>query len=222
MTDKNIIAFVHAKSTSQRVKNKNMRMLGNKHLFCHAISNAKDCKLINKVVIDSDAEEILQIGRTFGAEMLKRPSRLATNEATGDDLMYWQAQNYPTSDIVLQVIPTSPFIQSSTIEQAITVILEKNCDSVVGVYSEAFYEWYDGKPSYLRNDGTIPNSFELKKTIYETTGLYINQTQFVLAQRKRINHDNCYLLQLSKLESLDINTEEDFEFAEIVWKGLHS
>ena len=89
------------------------------------------------------------------------------------------------------------------------------------MYEDAFYTWVNGKPAYFKSDGSIPNSFELAKTIYETTGLYVNYTKAVLQTKRRLNPEKCLSKLLSKIESIDINTPEDFEFAEIIWKGLH-
>ncbi len=216
-----IVAFVHAKGSSTRVPSKNMRILGDMPLFCHAIMNAKQATLVDAVIIDSDSDEILEIGIKYGAIPLKRPSELATNLTTGDDLAYWQASNYPMAKIVLQVIPTAPFLRSESIDNAIRLLLDNSgVDSIAGVYEEALYTWVDGKPNYYKEDGTIPNSFELGKTMYETTGLYINYTEAVLKNHRRLNPENCMPYVLSKIETTDINTLEDFEFAELLWKGM--
>jgi CMP-N-acetylneuraminic acid synthetase len=217
-----VIAFVHAKGTSERVPGKNMRLLGHKPLFCHAILNALNSRLVTKVVIDSESDEILAIGEKYGAIPLKRPAELATNRTTGDDLAYWQASNYPNAEIVLQVIPTSPFLRSSSIDRAINMILEMGVDSVVGVFAEVLYKWAGGKPTYFRADGSIPNSAEMSPVVYETTGLYVNRTSFVLVNKRRMNANSCVPLYLSRIEAIDINTVEDFEFALVVWKGLRS
>lgn len=222
MLSKEIVAFVHAKGSSTRVPSKNLRILGDKPLFCHAITNALNAKLVTKVVIDSDNDEILEKGAKFGAIPLKRPAELATNLATGDDLAYWQASNAKESLIVLQVIPTAPFLKSESIDGAIQLLLDNpTVDSVAGVYEDALYRWENGAPAYYKPDGTIPNSFEMGKIIYETTGLYLNYTKSVLENRRRLNPLNCKPFLLSKIESVDINTMEDFEFAEFLWKGMH-
>ena len=57
--------------------------------------------------------------------------------------------------------------------------------------------------------------------VYETTGIYVNYTRAVLKTKKRLNPDNCLPCILNKIETVDINIMEDFEFAEIVWKGIH-
>ncbi len=216
-----VVAFVHAKGTSTRVISKNKRMLGDMPLFCHAIHNALNSAKVDIVVIDSDDDEILSIGKEHGALPLKRPPELANNNATGDDLAYWQASNFPLSDICIQVVPTAPFLKPESIDNSIKILLnDRNLSSVVGVYEEAFYKWENGKPTYYNDDGTIPNSFELGKTIYETTGMYANHTKTILKLKKRLNPESCKPYLLSRIETIDINTEDDFDFATIVWNGL--
>lgn len=216
-----VVAFVHAKGSSTRVPSKNMKMLGDRPLFCHAIAHAQEASLVDAVVIDSDDEKILEIGEKYGAIPLKRPGELATNLATGDDLAYWQASNFPLSKIVLQVVPTAPFLRAVSVDRAIQILLKHpEMDSVAGVYEDALYIWEDGIPKYYNEDGTIPNSFEMKKTVYETTGLYVNYTKDVLRTGKRLNPKKCIPCVLSKLESIDINTMEDLELAETIYYGI--
>ncbi|MEL6963272.1 MAG: acylneuraminate cytidylyltransferase family protein [Pseudomonadota bacterium] len=216
-----VVAFVHAKGQSTRVPGKNMRKLGDAPMFCHAIRNALACELIDLVVIDSENDEILELGKRYGAKPLRRPPELASNATTGDDLMYWQASNYKDSRLVMQAVPTAPFIRPDTYAAAIQAIDEHDVDSVCACGKEAFYPWVDGRPAYFRADGTIPNSFELAPLIFETTGLYVTKTAHALAHKKRMNVESCYPLVVSKIEVLDINTAEDFDLAETVWHGLN-
>lgn len=220
MVEGRVIAFVHAKGSSSRVPNKNLRVLGDKPLFCHAITNASMSESIDTVVIDSDSDDILSIGETYGAVPIKRPPELASNAVTGDELAYWQASLAPESQVVVQVVPTSPFIRPETIDKAVREVLQNGKDSAVGVFQEALYIWVNGRPAYYLEDGTIPNSFEMDKITYETTGLYANKTEAVLVSRKRTTVENVALVQLSKIESVDINDLDDFDLAEIIWRGM--
>jgi CMP-N-acetylneuraminic acid synthetase len=217
-----VVAFVHAKGTSERVPSKNLRMLGDRPLFCHAIANARAAARVDIVVIDSDSDEILRIGQEHGAVPLKRPAELATNACSGDQLAYWQASSYPESTIVLQVIPTAPFLAPTSIERAVEMLGAQDIDSVVGVFSDVFYSWKNGRPAYYRSDGTLPNSSELEATVFETTGLYANRTEAVLRTRRRMNPERAAPIHLSRLEAVDINTPEDFTFAEILCRGLEA
>lgn len=215
-----VVAFVHAKGHSDRVPSKNLQILGDRPLFCHAIANALACSIIDSVVIDSDSDEILWLGQRHGAIPLRRPGELATNTATGDDLAYWQASNVPSSAVVAQVVPTSPFLQPKTIEKAVAEILVNGKDSALSVFKESLYTWEGEKPSYHLADGRIPNSFEMEPYVFETTGLYANKTSSVLNNGKRITVENAALIPVTRIEAVDVNTEEDFEFARIILRGM--
>lgn len=228
ITPDSTVAFVHAKGTSERFPGKNLRKLGGIPLVCHAIRNALAAKEIDHVVIDSDSDEILAVGEEAGAIPLKRPDFLATNAITGDDLAYWQAWNAKQSAIIVQVVPTSPFVLPLSIDGAVRQIKVararpyKDIVGVAGVLCQRIYRWEDGKPAYYC-DGRIPNSNDLRETVHETTGLYAIQTHYALTHRRRIpSPKQCGWQMLSYVEAIDINGPGEFTFAEIVWKGMNA
>lgn len=220
MNGPRVVAFVHAKGWSERVPGKNLRWLGDRPLFCHAIAIARATRGVDEVVIDSDHDEILHIGARHGATPLRRPAALAASTATGDDLAFWQASSRPASEIVLQVVPTAPFLLPASVERAIALLAEPGVHSVAGVFSEALYTWVKGRPAYYDAAGRIPNSQNLAPTTWETTGLYGNRTGTVLESRRRLDPERCRPVPLTRIEAIDVNTPADFAFAETVWRGL--
>ena len=217
------VAFVHAKGSSERVPGKNLRRLGDRPLFCHAIAIARAAALVDEVVIDSDADEILRLGAEHGATPLRRPASLATNATTGDELAAWQAHSRPHAEFVVQVIPTAPFLQPRSVDLALEMLEnDAAANSVAGVTSDALYLWEDGKPAYFLPDGRIPNSSTMRPHVWETTGLYANRAAFVREHRRRMDVSAVRPLLLGRIEAIDVNTPEDFEFAELVWRGLHA
>ena len=112
-----ILAMIPARIGSERLKYKNLALVNKKPLIYYAITKALKCKLIDKVIIDSDSDKILQVGKSFGATPIKRPQNLATNKISGDNLAFYQASLFPDSKVCLQVVPTSPFIQIKTLEE---------------------------------------------------------------------------------------------------------
>ena len=151
-------AVVHAKGTSNRVPGKNLRLLGDRPLFCWAIDNALASRAVDVVYIDSESETILRIGADRGAQPLRRPAALADNNTTGDDLAIWQAQAIPGATVIAQVVPTSPFVRPETISRGIAMLSESGVDSVVGVRVEPCYRWTDGHPDYLRPEDPSPTA----------------------------------------------------------------
>ena len=215
-----VVAFVQAKGTSERVPSKNKQILGDRPLFGHAIRNAKNAKLVDEVVIDSEDEEILKTGEIYGATPLKRPIELASNKSEGNAMMTWAASQRPDAEIIMQVMSTSPFIKSSTIDRSINMIKNLGINSVVSVYKQVLYVWKEGSPTHLLPDGRVPNSRFVKPTIYETTGLYVIKTESVKINKWRTDPNSCGFVEVSIIEAIDIDTPDELEFARIVYRGL--
>lgn len=219
-----IVAVIHAKGESKRLPNKNLRILGGAPLIVHSILNARKSKA-TMVVVDSDSDEILNVGLACGTKILKRPPYLAHNEITGDDLAYWQAQNFPDSEIIVQVVPTSPFTKPETINKCIDDVILGN-NSCFTMSLEKLYTWEQDEanvlyPEYYKNTKLL-NSSELSVTYVEHTGVYAFKTSFAFKYKKRIDPYSFGAVPISHMEKIDINYEDDFEFAEVVWKGLNS
>ena len=75
--------------------------------------------------------------------------------------------------------------------------------------------WQDGQPLNY-NTKKIPRTQDLKPYYVETTGLYIF-TQNVIQEKKSRIGDSPYLLEVSKIESTDINDPIDFEIADAIY-----
>ena len=79
------VAFVPARSGSERVPGKNVRLLAGHPLLAYAIETALQSGVFARVVVSTDSEEIAEIARWYGAEVpFLRPSEFAT--ATSPDI----------------------------------------------------------------------------------------------------------------------------------------
>ena len=213
-----VVAFVHAKGISERLPGKNLPVLGDRPLVCHAIEAARQSVLVDQVVIDSDDDEILAAGLTAGALPLRRPLRLASNETTGDELAYWQACAVPDARVIVQVVPTSPFLLPESITAACELVLSGTAESATGIRTTPRYTWEDGRPTYYKA-GRIPNSQDMPQIVAETTGMYAVCQDYAFRHARRLNPDSCCLVSLSAVEAVNVDTEEDFQLAEWIWRG---
>lgn len=209
-----VVAVVYAKGNSERVPGKNMRELGDVPLFWHITSTATRCQAIDKVVVDTDCDVIRNYAMNRNVAVIRRPSWLATNEATGDHLVARTAELFPSADIVVQLYPTSPFVGTVAIEKGIAAVAD-GWDSATGVQCRKQYLWTCGHPA----DKVVPSQ-HLVPTVVETTGFYVTSRKYAFLARRRVNPKSCYGVELSHIESIDIDYEEDFFFAEIVWNGI--
>lgn len=219
-TEKNpkIAAFMPVKAKSERIKNKNLKLLCGKPLFLYMLEKLVACEFIDEVFLDSESEEVFEAASNVNFKKFKRDKKLADNSTNGNKLFLNEIRA-TDAEICIQILCTSPFITPETIEKGINILTDNDkYDSVILVKKEKFYTWNTeiSRPNYDINN--IPNGCELDDTVIETTGLYIIRRNAALKTGRRIG-ENPYFLEAGSLESVDINYPEDFEVAELIMKG---
>lgn len=211
-----IVAFVPAKGASDRIKNKNLRILDGEELYKRKLRQLLGCPLIDDVYLDTESEDLIKLTDELPIKIIKRDNKLASNKTDGHELFANEVKKVK-ADIYIQALCTSPFIDSGTITRAID-ILRKNekYDSVVAVRSEKQYRWKNNRPEY--GEGRIPNSVDLADNIIESMGLYIVRGDFARKLNRRFGKKP-YLMKITPLESIDVNWPEDLELAQFIALG---
>lgn len=213
---KKIVAILPAKGNSERIDNKNCKLLDGKELFLHTLQKLLECEFIDEVYLDSESENIFEIASELKHNKLIRNPNLASNKTDGNKLFMNEVENIE-ADIYIQILCTSPFIEKETIKKGIDILVENNnFDSAVLVKKDKQYTWNKNGPIY--NIENIPNSKDLDDTIIETMGLYIVKKETAIKYNRRIGAKP-YLLEATPLESIDVNYPEDFKLAELIQAG---
>ena len=217
MSKLKVFAFVPAKGTSERVENKNMRILEGERLYVRALKTLLKCKEIDKVILDTESQEMYDKVSYLPIEFMKRDAQLANNKTDGHKMFMNEVNHYLDADIYVQLLCTSPFIKPETIDAAIkTLKTNKKYDSAILMKKEKSYFWENNKPKYDINN--IPNSKDLPDTITESMGLYVSTKESALKTNRRYGNNPLYIY--GELEELiDVNNEEDLNFANIYAKG---
>ena len=103
------IAMIPVRMGSKRIKNKNLRLLGNKPLVAYVIESAKKSGVFDEIYLNSESDIFREIANEYGIKFYKRPEVLATDDATNDDFALDFMDNID-GDILVQLLATSPFI----------------------------------------------------------------------------------------------------------------
>jgi CMP-N,N'-diacetyllegionaminic acid synthase len=125
------VALIPARSGSVRVPDKNIRLLAGHPLVAWAIAGARESGRFEAIVCSTDSDEIAEVARSYGAEVVLRPAEMAGS--TSPDIDWVQhALEGSAYDVFSILRPTSPFRRGSTIERAWQAFGE-HCDSVRAV-----------------------------------------------------------------------------------------
>jgi CMP-N-acetylneuraminic acid synthetase len=229
MNSSPVIAFLPCRKGSQRVKHKNIRRFAGIEggLAKIKIEQLVNCKKIDKIVVSTDDEEVISICETVLSSSTKeysfdqRPKELASSTTTTDDLIRYVAKIIPEGDILWTHV-TSPFITSNLYSDAITVYQElkkkKQCDSLTTVTKHQKYFWNkQGKPiNYNRSIEKWPRT-QIMEPIFElNSGMFLCNAKIYREMEDRVGV-NPYLYELTDIQAMDIDWEEDFQLAEFIW-----
>ncbi len=222
-----MLAIIPARGGSKGLPNKNIKLLIDKPLIAYTIEQALNAKMVSKVIVSTDSVEIADIAEKFGAEIpFLRPKKLATDTALAIDNYIYTVERLNLekkmnirSFVVLQ--PTSPLRTSENINEAIKLFIEKKADSIIS-YTEEQHPIYWHKK--INNDLTFSNIFEEKldnrqafgKTYYPNGAIYV--FNYNLIKQKKYYSDKSYAYIMNRKQSIDIDTIDDFEYAEFLLK----
>jgi len=147
------VAFVPARSGSERVPHKNVRPLAGHPLLAYAIATALESGRFERVVVSTDSEEIADVARWYGADVpFLRPAEFAT--ATSPDIE-WLAYTLERLDeryeLFALIRATNPFRGPDVVRRGLEQLLATpEADSLRAV---ELVKQHPGKMWLLSGDG---------------------------------------------------------------------
>lgn len=120
--DKSILAIITARGGSKGLPGKNIRLLAGKPLIGWTVEAARRSKYIDRVIVSSEALEILDMARQFGADTpFVRPRELAGDLSKQEDAvlhaMDWMEKNDKRYDYMMLLTPTTPLRDTAEIDR---------------------------------------------------------------------------------------------------------
>ena len=229
MSAPSAVAFVPARSGSERVPHKNVRPLAGHPLLAYAIATAVESGRFERVVVSTDSEEIADVARWYGADVpFLRPAEFAT--ATSPDIE-WLAYTLERLDeryeLFALVRATNPFRGPDVVRRGLEQLLATpEADSLRAV---ELVKQHPGKMWLLSGDGRTMSplldqseldvawhagQYQALPPVYsQNSALEIAWTRVVEATGTREGRMLAPFLT-EGFEGLNIDDEDDFAHAE--------
>ena len=222
-----IVALLPMKANSKRVKGKNFKSLYNKPLFEWILDSLTSLPQISKVVINTDARDILAANQLVDSERVEIRDRkpeicgdfVSMNLVIADDIA-----NVP-ADVYLMTHTTNPLLSAATIQKA----LQQFLDARENGSADSLFTVNRFQTRFYRQDGTAinhdPNNLirtqDLEPWYEENSNLYIFTAESFAATGARIGKKPI-LFETPRLESIDIDDQIDWDLAESVAQFINS
>ena len=219
---KTVLAIIPARGGSKGIPRKNIRLLAGKPLIAWTIDEAKKSKYIDRLILSSEDEEIIEVARKYGCEVpFKRPVELAQDDTPGIEPVIHAINTLEEKyDYVVLLQPTSPLRTVEDIDGCIQHCIVKGipaCVSVTEAHQNPCWMYRlddDMRLNSFVQDGVKINRRQDLPKVYVLNGaIYMAETVFINENKSFLTEETAGYI-MSGENSVDIDTEMDFAYCE--------
>ena len=213
------ICMIPARLGSKRLPKKNIRLLGGKPLISYIIEAAKCSRMFDEIYINSESDIFSSIAKEHGVSFYKRKESLATDEVQNDGFAYDFILN-TSGDVLIQLLPTSPFITGSDIKRFTQGMLFRNDDTGASVAKHQIACLKEKEPLNFSYEEPLLPSQKITPIFSYTTGIMGWTYDSFKKNMETLGHayygvkGKVGFCTLDGFATIDIDTEEDFQLAE--------
>ena len=210
--DYKITAVIPVREGSQRVKNKNIRKFGQSCLLEEKIKILKTVNGIDRIIVSSDSDKMLDIARKYNVDVHKREQYYASSQCPNHEFWTYLAENVVKSGYIMLANCVAPLIRKETYETIIHNFknLDNKYDCITTVDNVKDFIWDANKQIPINYDSNLaPNSQNLPDWIKLTFAITITSCENVI-ERHNIVGARPFFYRLTQIEAQDIDTPFDF------------
>lgn len=221
-----MIAIIPARGGSKGVPRKNIKDLCGKPLISYTIEAALKAEGIERVIVNTDDEEIAAVAKQYGAEVpFLRPAELATDTAAAADVYihtieYLMKEQGEEINQFMVLLPTTPLRTCRHIEEAMRLFSKENATTLVSMTAaETPVTWYYKKDEFGRvenagfGSGNAIANRQVSEQYYVPNGAIYILDYKLLKEKRTYYSQNTITYVMSAEDSIDIDTMFDFEMA---------
>nr|WP_321271234.1 pseudaminic acid cytidylyltransferase [uncultured Tolumonas sp.] len=224
------IAIIPARAGSKRIPHKNIKNFCGKPMISYAINMAISSNAFDSVIVSTDSEIIADIAINLGASVPFLRKKELSDDYTGtvsvisDAIIELEKINIIAKHYCC-IYATTPLLLSSDISSSFKEMNEKNADYC---FVATTYNHPIQRALKIKDDGRItpfyPN--EMSKRTQDLEIAYHDAGQFYWGKhdtwltQQNIFSNNCIPYIIPHYRAIDIDTEEDWKHAELIYSAL--
>jgi len=232
MPDAGVMAIIPARGGSKRIPHKNIRPFLGIPLLARTIARLQRASVFSRIVVSTDDDAIAQVARDAGADVpFRRDAALSDDHASTvpvirDAVERLERDGVCTSTVVA-VYPAAVFVTTEDLAQAVSLSTAPDVDYVVPVTSFAYpiqraLRWRpDGSTELFQPEHYASRSQDLEPAYHDIGQFYVGTRDAWMEERLLFSH-RTRLLRIARTRVQDIDTPEDWERAELLYRLLET
>ncbi|WP_454626240.1 pseudaminic acid cytidylyltransferase [Bradyrhizobium cenepequi] len=225
------VAVIPARGGSKRIPRKNIRDFCGKPIIAYSIEAATATGLFDEIIVSTDDHEIAAISRQFGATTpFIRPKEIA-DDFTGTNAVVKHAVSWLTErnhDVAHAccIYATAPLIEPRFIQQGYDALVGSDAAFAFSVTGYAFpiqravRLTTDGRVDALHPEHRLTRSQDLEPAYHDAGQFYWGTARAFLDNVPLFSPRSIGVI-LPRTRVQDIDTAEDWELAEFMYRALN-
>jgi pseudaminic acid cytidylyltransferase len=226
------IAVIPARGGSKRIPRKNLKSFCGKPMLNYAIEAAISSELFDRVIVSTDDDEITALAKESGAEVPFRRSAKLSNDHAGtlpviQDAIQRLEEDGSSIEMVSCIYPTVPLLSGKTLRRAGRDFLSNSGGFLIA--ATAFD--YPVQRGFFFSEDTglqmlFPEEYQTRsqdlKPVFHDAGQFYFAANNTWINSSRMYTENSRLFLLPKDKVCDIDTMEDWEWAELLYQKINA
>jgi N-acylneuraminate cytidylyltransferase len=221
------LAIITARGGSKRIPRKNIKEFCGKPILAYSIEAALSCGAFDTVMVSTDDAEIAEIARQYGAEVpFMRSEQTANDFATTPDVVREVLAEYEKRgehfEIASFIFPTAPFLTGERLREAVENLKASDADTLMPVVSFSFPPQRglvvrEGHLVFAYPQYMDARSQDLEPHYHDAGQFGVFRTE-AFARNGKFWLGKVLPMVLSEMEVQDIDTQTDWEIAEMKYR----
>jgi CMP-N-acetylneuraminic acid synthetase len=217
-----VLGLIPARGGSKGVPRKNIKLLCGKPLLEYTAESALASRLLSRVILSTEDEEIAEAGLRCGLEApFLRPRELAADDTPMLPVirhaLRWVEERGASFDAVCLLQPTNPLRRAEEIDDSVVTVLpvpaEYNPHWVYFQTGDGSLYLSTGEASPITRRQDLPPAFHREGSVYVTR-------RDVVMEGNSLYGSRLVGYRLETARSVNIDTAEDWQRAAVILSGI--
>jgi pseudaminic acid cytidylyltransferase len=226
------IAIIPARGGSKRIPGKNIKLFFDKPIIAYSIIAALKSQLFDRVLVSTDDKEIARIAQDYGAEV----PFIRDDELSGDhtgvldvvsSAVKWAINENWNVTKVCCIYATAPFININDIRRGYESIELGKWSYTVSAteysfpISRSFTCLPDGGMKMLYPENYSKRSQDLPTVFHDAAHFFWSDSSTLIENNLIVFDNHSCPIIIPNWRVCDIDTDDDWKRAELIWKALY-
>ncbi|WP_273001967.1 pseudaminic acid cytidylyltransferase [Pseudoalteromonas issachenkonii] len=224
------IAIIPARGGSKRIPRKNIKAFHGKPMIAYSIEAAVNSQCFDKIIVSTDDAEIAEVAIKHGAEVpFIRPDNISDDYATTLDVIkhaieFTESQGWAVKNVCC-IYATAPFLIPEFIQKGLDELTSAEIDYAFSATSFPFpiqraLKLSDEQRVEMFQPEHLNTRSQDLEEAYHDAGQFYWGTKSAFLKRKPFFSPQSKAVLLPRKRVQDIDTNEDWELAEALYKAL--